>query len=197
MWAIENLFRLIVSSLMRLAFSEVVSICKLLQGKFFSSRCVVTWFNKFIKLLIIFCFLPNSFLKKRISSCRNLSKWELVQMGILNFRLGLRSCGVPWWCKKGKFFWLFSSWICSFSISLFTFLIIWEEENGSIYCNDIPLFEFLLFSLLLLSIKFFLTNYGADFPLPLLEIKPPISKPTTKSWNEFDSRSKAPLFIRL
>ena len=69
---IENLLQLIVS-LMLLAFSEVVLICKLLQGKFISSHFVVMPFNKFIKLSIIVCLLSNSFLKKTISSCRNLS----------------------------------------------------------------------------------------------------------------------------
>ena len=56
------------------AFLEVFLICKLLQEKFISSRFVVTPFNKFIKLSIIFCLLCNSLLKKPISSCRNLSK---------------------------------------------------------------------------------------------------------------------------
>ena len=59
---------------MWLTFSEAVLICKLLQEKFVSSRYVVTLFNKFIKLSMIFCMLSNSFLKKQISSCRKLSK---------------------------------------------------------------------------------------------------------------------------
>ena len=65
-----NLLELIVS-VMWLTFSEAVLICKLLQEKFVSSRYVVTLFNKFIKLSMIFCMLSNSFLKKQISSFEN------------------------------------------------------------------------------------------------------------------------------
>ena len=56
------------------SFFRIVLICKLLQEKLVSSRFLVTSFNKFIKLSTIFCLLPNSFLKKIISSYRNLSK---------------------------------------------------------------------------------------------------------------------------
>ena len=66
----------VIKELMLLAFSEVILICKHLQEKFVSSRLVVTSFNKLIKLSIIFRLLPNSFLKKLISSCRNLPKQQ-------------------------------------------------------------------------------------------------------------------------
>ena len=67
----------VIKELMLLAFLEVILICKHLQEEFVSSRLVVTSFNKLIKLSIIFRLLPNSFLKKLISSCRNLSKQQV------------------------------------------------------------------------------------------------------------------------
>ena len=146
----------VIKELMLLAFSEVTLICKHLQEKFVSSRLVVTSFNKLIKLSIIFRLLPNSFLKKLISSCRNLSKQQVdfFKWEFSIFLWWLRGYAVAWWCESGVFFWMFSSWIFSFSISLFTNSIVWGEENGWICCSGIPLFEFSFFSLLLLSIPF-------------------------------------------
>ena len=63
---------------MRLAFSEVVSICNLLQQKFVWSCFVVSPFNKCIKLSIIYCLLFSSFLKNRFPHVETSPKKGLI-----------------------------------------------------------------------------------------------------------------------